>query len=84
MDSEICIGCMNCVTACLFGGIEMDPRTLKAVKCDLCEGNPACIKACEYGAINLVEAKQEGLKARREGIDLAFQTIGMKMGEVIE
>jgi carbon-monoxide dehydrogenase iron sulfur subunit len=84
VNSEVCIGCMNCVTACLFGGIEIDPKTLKAVKCDLCGGNPACIKACEYGAISLVEPKQEGLKARRAGIDLAFQTIGMKTGEVTE
>jgi carbon-monoxide dehydrogenase iron sulfur subunit len=75
---------MNCVTACIYGGIELDPRTRKAIKCDLCGGDPACVKACEYGAINLVEAKTEGLKARREGIDLAYQTIGMKTGEVIE
>jgi len=75
---------MNCVTACIYGGIEIDPRTLKAVKCDLCEGNPACMKACEYGAISLVEAKVEGLKTRRAGIDIAYQTIGMKIGEVQE
>ncbi len=84
VDSTLCIGCMNCVTACIYGGIELDPRTRKAIKCDLCGGDPACVKACEYGAISLVEAKTEGLKARREGIDLAYQTIGMKTGEVIE
>ena len=84
VDSEVCIGCMNCVTACTYGGIEIDPQTLKAIKCDLCEGKPACIKACEYGAISLVDAKKRGLKARREGIDIAYQTIGMKTGEVQE
>ena len=84
MDSEVCIGCMNCVTACIYGGIEIDPKTLKAVKCDLCGGDPACIKACEYGAISLVDAKKKGLKARRYGIDIAFQTMGLKIGEVQE
>jgi Fe-S-cluster-containing hydrogenase component 2 len=84
VSSEVCIGCMNCVTACLYGGIEIDPKTLKAKKCDLCRGDPACIKACDYGAISLVEAEKEGLKARRKGIDIAYQTTGMKTGEVQE
>ena len=84
VDSEVCIGCMNCVTACIYGGIEIDPKTLKAIKCDLCGGNPACIMACEYGAISLVDTKSKGLKARRLGIDVAYQTVGMKTGEVQE
>ena len=84
VDSEVCIGCMNCVTACIYGGIEIDPKTLKAIKCDLCGGNPACIKACEYGAISLVDTKSKGLKARRMGIDVAYQTVGMKTEEVQE
>jgi len=75
---------MNCVTACTFGGIEIDPMTRKAIKCDLCLGDPACIKACEYGAISLVEAKAEGLDARKEGVDEVYQTLGMKTGEVQE
>ena len=84
VDSKVCIGCMNCITECIYGGIEIDPGTLKAVKCDLCSGDPACMKACEYGAISLVEAKEEGLKTRRAGIDIAYQTIGMKTGEAQE
>lgn len=84
VDHELCIGCENCVTACVYGGIEIDPHTLKAIKCDLCWGDPACVKACEYGAISLVEAKQDGIKARRKGVDLAFQTIKLKTGEVTE
>ena len=84
VDSKVCIGCMNCVTACIYGGIEIDPKTLKAKKCDICWGDPACIKACDYGAISLVEAKEQGLKARRKGIDIAYQTTGMKTGEVQE
>ncbi len=84
VDSEMCIGCMNCVTACIYGGIEIDPKTLKAVKCDLCWGDPACMKACEYRAISLVKAKVKGFNVRRTGIDLAYQAIGMKTGEVQE
>ena len=84
VDSEICIGCENCVTACVYGGIEIDTQTRKAIKCDLCWGDPACVKACEYGAISLVEADQEGFKERKHGVGLAFQTIKPKIGEVSE
>jgi carbon-monoxide dehydrogenase iron sulfur subunit len=75
---------MNCVTACVYGGIEIDPKTLKAIKCDMCWGNPACVKACEYGAISMVEAKEQGFRVRREGIDLAFLKTGSRMEEVSE
>ena len=84
VESKTCIGCENCVTACVYGGIEIDTHTLKAIKCDLCGGDPACVKACDYGAISLVTADQNGLKTRRQGIDLAYQTINMKTGEVSE
>jgi ferredoxin len=54
------------------------------VKCDLCGGDPACIKACEYGAISLVKAKKKGFRARREGINAAIHTMGMKTEEVVD
>ncbi|TFG11869.1 4Fe-4S dicluster domain-containing protein [Candidatus Thorarchaeota archaeon] len=66
---EICIGCGSCVTACIYGGISIDPVTKKAAKCDLCEGNPACMKACEYGAIEYVEFSEGGLLNRKRGIE---------------
>ncbi len=84
VSSEVCIGCMNCVTACIYGGIEIDPVTLKAIKCDLCLGDPACVKACDYGAISMVEAKGKGLDARRRGVDPVNQILGMKTSEVHE
>ena len=52
VNQEACIGCMNCVTACVYGGIAMDNKTLKAVKCDLCVEKrgrgeaPACTTVC--------------------------------------
>jgi carbon-monoxide dehydrogenase iron sulfur subunit len=68
VEKDECIGCMNCVTACIYGGIEMDPMTLKAAKCDLCGGDPACVKACDYVAIKTTETTTEGLRQRRSGI----------------
>ncbi|MBN2229636.1 MAG: 4Fe-4S dicluster domain-containing protein [Candidatus Thorarchaeota archaeon] len=81
VDSALCIGCMNCVTACVYGGIAIDPVTKKAVKCDLCSGDPACAKACEYGAITLVKREPSGLQQRRRGVTPAFRTLRIQIEE---
>lgn len=81
VDHSICVGCMNCVTACVYGGIGIDPTTKKAVKCNLCDGDPACIKACEYGAISLSTLEPEGLHERRRGVNPAFRALGIEVEE---
>jgi len=73
VEENDCIGCMNCVAACIYGGIEMDPLAKKAAKCDLCCGDPACVKACDYGAIKFLGATTEGLRQRRQGIQVLSQ-----------
>ncbi|MHA1925017.1 MAG: 4Fe-4S dicluster domain-containing protein [Candidatus Thorarchaeota archaeon] len=70
VHSEDCIGCGNCVTACIYGGIEIDTMTKKAIKCDLCQGDPACVKACDYGAIEHVGANTEDFTKRARGISV--------------
>ena len=81
VDSEVCIGCGNCVSACVYGGIEVDPLTRKAVKCDLCDGEPACVNACEYGAITLAESKKEGYRKRKTGMKIPTELVGLLVEE---
>jgi carbon-monoxide dehydrogenase iron sulfur subunit len=64
VEAERCIGCMNCVTACVYGGITLDPVSRKAIKCDLCGGEPACVAACEYKAISYLPRTAEGVNTR--------------------
>ncbi len=73
VKSETCVGCGNCVTACVYGGIALDPTTKKAIKCDHCFGDPACVKACEYGAITY-ESK-DGLQTRFKGTESALSIV---------
>ena len=81
VDHAICIGCGNCVTACTFGGIEIDPLVRKAIKCDLCNGDPACVKACDYGAITMVTNEDAGYTTRRKALDAPYRTLGLTIEE---
>jgi Fe-S-cluster-containing hydrogenase component 2 len=67
---------MNCVTACIYGGISIDPKTKKAIKCNHCRGEPKCVPACEYGAISYI-AKKEGLELRKSGTKILTNQMGL-------
>lgn len=55
-----CIGCYECVAACPFGAMRIDPHTGQVFKCDLCEGDPECVKWCPTGALQFVDTKTIG------------------------
>lgn len=55
LSLESCIGCYECVKACPFGAIRVDPRLEEVFKCDLCEGDPECVKWCPTEAIKYVD-----------------------------
>lgn len=51
VDTDRCVKCMICVTACPFGNIYEDATTHTIVKCDLCRGTPICAQFCPTGAL---------------------------------
>ena len=57
-DSDSCVHCHSCVSACPLGGLVFDVKDQKVLRCDLCNGDPACVKYCETGAIQFVESDQ--------------------------
>jgi len=57
IQSDVCNGCRDCIGACPFGVIEINPVTETAQKCTLCYDRlqlgmtPACAQACPTASI---------------------------------
>ena len=58
-----CLGCGDCVAACQFDAIHMNPETgLPEVDEEKCVACGACVKACPR---NIIELRKKGPKGRR-------------------
>lgn len=58
-----CLGCGDCVTACQFDAIHINPETgLAEVDEDRCTACGACTRACPRG---IIELRRKGPKGRR-------------------
>ena len=58
-----CLGCGDCVAACQFGAISVNPETgIAEVDEDKCTSCGACVKACPRG---IIELRKKGPKGRR-------------------
>ena len=63
-----CLGCGDCVAACTFGGLRMNPSTgLPEVDATVCTACGSCVKACPRGLIGLrPRGRAEGLCVDRD------------------
>jgi Fe-S-cluster-containing dehydrogenase component len=79
LDEAECINCGNCVEACPYAAIAIDPIRKVAVKCDLCAGRvevglkPACVSCCPGKAIyaGRLEPIAESISERRSAYQRA-------------
>jgi Fe-S-cluster-containing dehydrogenase component len=65
INSNKCIGCKLCISACPFGNMSFNSEKKSLVKCDLCDGNPSCAAFCPSGAIEFREANPYELNKKR-------------------
>ena len=54
LDTESCVGCEACVSACPFGAMGFDTEKNVAFKCDWCGGNPECAAMCPTHAVEFL------------------------------
>src|SRR5204862_7960127 len=82
IQSAACNGCRDCIPACPFGVIDMDPATNVAKKCTLCYDRmkvgmvPACAQACptqsiQFGPIRELKKKAESRMTQLKGQGVA-------------
>lgn len=58
-----CLGCGDCVAACQFGALSMNPETgLPVVDEDKCTSCGKCVKACPRGIIEIRKKGDDGAK----------------------
>jgi anaerobic carbon-monoxide dehydrogenase iron sulfur subunit len=74
VDATKCTGCEECVGACPYGIITLDPATNTAIKCELCGGGePACVSICPSNVLGaLTNAGVSEYNRRRYAAVLAF------------
>jgi formate dehydrogenase beta subunit len=76
VNSQLCIGCKECVSACPFDIPRYDGKTDKIYKCDLCESRlaagtpPACVLSCPTGALQIGPKDAMIKKAYKRAKDL--------------
>ena len=69
-----CLGCGDCVSACKFGALHMNPETgLPEVDEEKCTACGACVKACPR---NIIELRPKGKNNRRVYVQCANKDKG--------
>ena len=70
IQSDVCNGCRDCIGACPFGVIDINPASGTAQKCTLCYDRmragmtPACAQACPTASINFGTIRELKQKAQ--------------------
>ena len=62
IDTELCIGCGQCVSVCPAQAISLNSDGKAVVNTSLCRGCRACVQECPVGAVRMTEAEPVGFE----------------------
>lgn len=65
IDEKSCVGCRLCAQFCPLGGIGIDAKASRLIKCDLCGGEPVCVEFCQPKALQYIESLKLGIMKKR-------------------
>ena len=68
LDSDACVCCMKCVSACPFGAMYAHADVDQPIKCDMCDGEPRCVAKCPKAAIRLIPEEAMGEAKRLNNV----------------
>jgi carbon-monoxide dehydrogenase iron sulfur subunit len=57
INETLCNGCRECVSACPYTGVFLDPVREKVINCNLCG---QCVKECPTKCLTFKDVKEEG------------------------
>ena len=65
IDYDKCVGCRLCAVFCPFGGVGINAKKGRVMKCELCGGDPVCVKFCRPEALQYVPVTRVNLMKQR-------------------
>ncbi|MHA1136016.1 MAG: 4Fe-4S binding protein [Candidatus Thorarchaeota archaeon] len=78
IDPNLCIKCMNCITVCSIGAIQIDSDGMPKVSDAACKSCGTCTPACPTGAIQIRNYDDCQLTAEVDGLLEPLKTGGTK------
>ncbi len=59
VNEEKCVGCGECVEACIIEAIRLHPERNTPLICDQCGGEPLCVEKCPTKALTYTETEKQ-------------------------
>jgi Fe-S-cluster-containing hydrogenase component 2 len=65
LNTDLCVGCNVCISACPFGSIGRHAEMDVVIKCNHCGGSPECVRLCPTKALQYVKEETAATLKKR-------------------